>query len=252
MRTNTPARLLAALTATVLVLSLSPVTRAMCAMAQAHASFVTPLDAPIPATGSLFVRVDYDSAGPVLTSGTGGRVALPQLALVRDGARIPLVAHDLRSQLVRLDFATQPSEGEHVLEGFSPAGIPITIGGALPAIPPAPTVARARHDERTTVSAGHRGEERVTRWTTRLELGAALPAEVVLVVMRPAGRPGAYQLFAPSGARRALEATGMLGGHCGEGLLPGRGRAWPRMRAELVAFDRYGRPSPASAAFTVQ
>jgi hypothetical protein len=240
-----------------LSVALSPLASAMCAMVIPSASIVTPLTSPIPKDGGLLVRIDQD------TSSTGPRVAvqnerdfeLPAMALVQGETRIPIVVTNLRAGLLRLSFERAPEDGDYTLEGFTPAegpGLSIAIGGTLPPAPTAPLVSSVVHQERTRTSEGHRGEERVTSWTTRVSLAHALPAHTALAAIRPAGRAGAYQVFDASGGRSTLDDRGSLGGHCGAGFLPGRGRAWHAMRAELVTLDRFGRVSPPSAPFTVR
>lgn len=250
------ARTLASLALVLLALATAlPVTRAMCAMPEARATWLTDLEHAIPREGALFlgVAVGYGLTGiPAHDDGRGG-YALPSAALVQGETRIPLVVRNLRAGLVRLEPASPPADGEHVLEVEGVPPRTITIGGVLPPPPIAPSVTGVEHVERTRTSEGHRGEQRITTWRTEAHLAHALPPDVALVALRPAGRPGAYIVFEGTVAgRQVLRASGTLGGHCGVGLPSGRGRAWHGMRGELVAFDRFGRPSPASAPFTVR
>lgn len=249
-------RALAAAAALLLSLSLSssPVARAMCAAPQSFLTLVTSLSDAIPKDGALFVRVEEaPSANGPRVPGTGdGNYALPTMTLVQGETRIPVRAVNLRASLFRLEFTQPPEDGDYTLEGFTENGLSIRIGGTLPPAPVAPIVSSAVHDERTTTSEGHRGEERITSWTTRVALVRALPTSVVLAAIRPHGRAGAYQVFERVSGRSTFEDRGTLGGHCGVGFMPGRGRAWHDMRAELVVFDQFGRVSEPSAAFTVR
>lgn len=248
------AYVLAVLAGTLLAASLSPVAKAMCAMVMPYASIVTPLSEPLPKNGSLLLRVELGTSpeGIAVTALPNGSYTLPELALVKGETRIPLTVTDLRAGLMRLSFTSEPAEGDYELMGVSERGIGLRIGGTLPAAPTAPLVSSAVHQERVTSREGHRGEERITSWTTRVALTHRLPSSIKLAAIRPAGRAGAWQLFESVGGETTFENSGSLGGHCSEGFLPGRGRAWHDMNAELVTIDRYGRVSPPSAPFRVR
>jgi hypothetical protein len=254
MHTRPLAYVLALLSVTTLVASLAPVAQAMCAMEMPYASIVTPISEPLPKNGSLLVRVELGTSpeGMAVTALPNGSYRLPDLALVQGETRIPISVTDLRAGLMRLSFASEPSEGDYELVGITEQGLGIRIGGTLPAAPTAPLVSSAVHQERVTSREGHRGEERITSWTTRVALTHRLPSSIKLAAIRPSGRAGAWQLFESVGGETTFENAGSLGGHCSGGFLPGRGRAWHDMNAELVTIDRYGRVSPPSAPFRVR
>lgn len=228
---------------------------ALCAAPDVGAILLTPLDAEVPADGSLLASILYGAASEGAEARyVDGGFALPPLELVQAGTRIPITQHRLPGSLIRLEFARRPAPGAYTLAGFAgPGETPptVNIGGALPPAPTAPVLTGVTHQERHESYQSPRGGGRLTHWRTRVQLGQALPAGNAFLVLRTVGSTTGLQFFQ---ARRsdALEESGTLGERCGIGFIEGRGRVAVRTQVEAYVIDRFGRESPVSAAVRVR
>lgn len=229
---------------------------ALCMAARSSAILLTPLEAPVPADGSLLVGIQYgfDGGGLPASYGSAGEFTLPPLALVQRTRRVPVTQHPVPGGLIRLAWETPPPPGVYVLEGFAgPGETPpsVTIGGTLPPAPAAPALTRVTHRERHETYEGPRGRGRLTHWETRVELGQALADSAKFLVVRTVGSTTGLQFFE---ARHdtTLEESGTLGGRCAPGFVEGRGRVAVAAQVEAYVIDHFGRVSPASAPVRVR
>lgn len=251
MRRTTPFVLLAAI-------FLSLVARdaqALCMAPSLGAIMLTPLDADVPADGSLLVTITY---GAVTTgmhaSYAQGGFMLPPLELVQGGTRIAVRQNPLPGGLIRLDFARRPAPGAYTLAGWgAPGDAPTTvhIGGSLPLAPVAPALQRVTHTERHEDYQGPRGGGRMTHWRTHVALGRQLPAGNAFLVLREVGTTTGLQFFQAL-QDSALTETGSLGGRCAPGPVEGRSRVRVGAQVEAYVIDLFGRVSPASAPVQVR
>lgn len=230
---------------------------ALCAMPRPSASILTPLDAPLPAAGSLLVQLQYGyvTAGVPVEISVNGDMVLPTAVLVGAGERIPLVPTRLPGGLVRLDFQRAPAPGRYVIEGLSAEGAgptPVTIGGTLPPAPTLPRVVGVTHAEREEVYEGRgRGRVRTTHWTTTVSFDRVLSYPNALLVLKPLGAGDAELLQAHVDVTE-VEGEGSSGGRCGAPSVPGRGRVSAGSEVQVLLVDVYGRVSAPSAAVRVR
>ena len=227
---------------------------ALCAAPHTGAVLLTPLDADVPADGSLLATIMYGAASGVEARYADGGVMLPPLGLVQGGQRIPVTQRRLPGSLIRLEFARRPAPGAYTLAGFAaPGETPptVNIGGTLPPPPAAPVLTRVTHQERHETYNTPRGSGRLTHWNTSVQLGQALRAGNAFLVLRTVGTTTGSQFFQ---ARQGttLEESGTLGERCGIGFVEGRGRVAVRAQVEAYVIDQFGRESPVSAAVRVR
>lgn len=252
MRRTSPFLLLVA----VLLSFVARDAQALCVAMSVSAVILTPLDAPVPADGSLLASVQYggDRGDVQVTYGQPGQFTLPVLALVNRTRRIGVTQRPLPGGLVLLTFDTPPAPGTYTLDGFSGPSSPaptVTIGGTLPPPPNAPQLASVNHSVRHETYQGPRGGGRLTHWETEVTFREALPYGLAFVVLRTVGSTQDLHFFqALSGTE--LSDSGTIGGRCAMGFVEGRGMVTERAQVEAVVIDRFGRISAPSAPVRVR